>query len=283
MAPATSNDPLSVEIFRRWKAVIAWGVAGLVAGVALSFLITKAYRAEVVVMPASDRDMRTSLADSLGALSNFASLAGVNLSGAGAREEDMEYVKSNELLRRFVVRHNVKPVLFAKRYDAKTKSWIGDEPTLGAAVAKLKNGIVTILPDRRSGAIRVSVVMTDRMIAAQWANALIADANADLRESAQRNAEKSIEFLRNELQKTTIIGVEQAIHRLIETQINRIMVANVSADYAFKVVDPAVAADADRPVRPNRILMGLIGGFLAAGAYLAVILLKFAQRRLLTS
>ena len=53
-----------------------------------------------------------------------------------------------------------------------------------------------------------------------------------------------------------------AINRLIETQINRRMMANVTEQFAFRVVDRAVPADLSDRVRPRRTVMVLVGGSL---------------------
>lgn len=263
-----------------WKRIVLVGFLGGVAGIGASFLMHKMYRGEAVVVPAPNRDARGALGDTLGGLSGLASLAGVNLMGGNSsRDADLEYLKSRELLRKFIKRHSVLPVIYADRWDARAKKWTGEEPSEDAAVARLQERVVSILPDRRSGSIRVAVTLRDPKLASEWANALVDDANSDLRATAQENARKSIEFLNAELGKTPLVGVEQAIYRLIEGQINSIMVANITTDFAFRVVDPSVPSDPHRYVSPNRILMGMLGGILAGIGVLLFLYVRFNRRQ----
>ena len=278
-APAPSQS-FPVYVFRRWLLVLIVGFLGGVAGVAASFLLRKTYRSELVAVPAARSDARGALGESLGGLSSLASLAGINLNGGNSgRDADLEYLKSRELLRRFITRHDAMPVLYAARWDAANKKWRGEPPTLDAAVAMLQNRVVSILLDRRTGAIKVSVTLNDPEIAAKWANLIVADANSDLRTVAQDNARRSIDFLNAELSKTSLLGVEQAIYRLIEGQINSIMLANVSADYAFRVVDPAVPSDPHRYASPNRMLIGMMGSMFAGTLLLILLFARFIRRQ----
>ena len=79
----------------------------------------------------------------------------------------------------------------------------------------------------------------------------------------------SLRFLEAELKRTAFVGSQGAINRLIEAQMNERMVANVTHEYAFQIVDHALPPDADDPIRPNKLmylLLGLLLGGLLSGA-----------------
>ena len=87
-----------------------------------------------------------------------------------------------------------------------------------------------------------------------------------MRASAAADAAKNIEYLEDELKKTNVMEVRQAVYSVMESQMHEIMLANVQEEYAFKVIDPAVVPDPDDYVRPKRlsiIILGLLIGFLA--------------------
>jgi LPS O-antigen subunit length determinant protein (WzzB/FepE family) len=73
-------------------------------------------------------------------------------------------------------------------------------------------------------------------------------------------SEQSIAFLNNELGKTDVLELRQAIYRLIVAQLNNAMLASVQKDYAFRIVDAAVVPD--RRVRPRRTVMTVVGGLI---------------------
>ena len=95
-------------------------------------------------------------------------------------------------------------------------------------------------------------------------------------------AQRSIDYLRREIKKTELVGVQTVIYRLVETQINNIMLAEVRDEYAFRVIDPAVAALPDDYVRPKPLLMAIAAAFLGLGlgVFLATMALLIARNRL---
>ena len=67
-----------------------------------------------------------------------------------------------------------------------------------------------------------------------------------------------------ELAKGPAIGVQDGIYRLIQAEIQRIVLAKSAEDFSFRVLDPAVVPDEDAQVRPRPALYTLIGLFFGA-------------------
>jgi hypothetical protein len=72
-----------------------------------------------------------------------------------------------------------------------------------------------------------------------------------VRERAISEAESSLKYLYAESAKTNVQSLNDAIYRVVESQIKSIMLAKIRDDYAFKVIDPAVVPDASRHVWPR--------------------------------
>ena len=166
----------------------------------LAFALTPKYRAEVVFSPAdsSGELRRGSGRRQLGGL---AALAGINLGGSGKKSDEMlEYLRSRGNLRReFIQRHALMPVLFAKRGMRSAGS--------GATRCRRRsprqsrnsaNQVRQIAEDRRTGIVTVAIIWSDRVAAAQWANALIAEADDALRQRAIAELRRSIDYLKAE-------------------------------------------------------------------------------------
>ena len=84
-------------------------------------------------------------------------------------------------------------------------------------------------------------------------------------------ADASMGYLQNEIATMVDVNTREAISRLMEEQIKQEMLAHVTKQYSFKVVDSAIPADRDSPV-PIKILYIAAGLFLGAlfGAAIAV-------------
>jgi uncharacterized protein involved in exopolysaccharide biosynthesis len=268
-----SYDPvdLRVVIARLWNRRL-WIVASIVVGTAIAaavaFVSTPVYRVVAVLVPAgADRGgMGAGLNSALGQLGGLASLAGINVGGGDIEtEESLAVVRSRQFTEAFIESQNLTPVLFAKRWDEQQGTWRAGKkpPTRAEAFKYFDKKIRAVLTDKKTGLVRLQVEWRDREQAAAWANELIRRLNVEMRTRAIDKADASIGYLEKELNGTTTVASREAIGRLIESQIKQRMIANVQQEYAFRVVDKAMAPDADDFVRPQRLLMigiGLVGG-----------------------
>lgn len=252
----------------RHRLIVA-AAAILTAGATFSatFLMTPKYRAEVVVVPVSADVAGGGMASLVRGLGGLASLAGLGMNGGSNRDETLEYLRSRSFTTDFIRDNDLLPVLFHEHWDAAANRWTvpKDEiPTLGDAYELFSEKVRAITDDRKTGIVRISIRWSNPELAASWANALVARANARLRERAIREAQRSIEFLRREEQATTFVAVREAIAKLTEEQVKSIMLANVREEFALKTIDSATAPESDEIVWPRRALMsavGLIVGF----------------------
>jgi hypothetical protein len=244
--------------------------------------MTPKYRAEVVMVPVKADDSRAALASMVGQLGGLASLAGVSLGGGGNKDEYLQYLQSNAFTARFIEDEKLLPVLFADRWDANNNRWDVDDPadvpTLADGVRLFERSVRAVQEDRRTGVVTLAVVWKDRELAARWANLLVERVNRDLSERAIAESDASVRYLEGELAKTSVLELRDSIYRLIENQIKTVMLANVRQEYAFKVIDPAVAPDVDDVVRPKKLAMILIGGVFGGAIGLLLVLWRLRRQ-----
>jgi uncharacterized protein involved in exopolysaccharide biosynthesis len=226
------------------------------------------FRAEVLVTAAHQREMGglSSLASAYGGL---ASLAGLNLGNSGEEREYQAVLESRHLVEEFVKRADVWPLLLR---GAKQK------PTLWLAVQKFRKGVLTIIEDKIKGVTSLTMDWTDPHIAARWANEFVALANDLVRNRAIDDASRNINYLNKQIANTNVLEVQHVMYNLIEQETKKLMLANGQSEYAFKVVDPAVAPEARiSPKRTLMVLGGLIIGLLSGGL-LALVYDKLHRR-----
>lgn len=274
-----------------WHAIVQFKwlvalitIAGVAVGVAATLVITPKYQADVLASPAEE-SKGGGLASLTGSFGGVAELAGLSVgTGGGARESAIAYLKSRAFIEDFIKEKNLLPILYSDRWNADKRKWIIDDPkkvpSLWSAYRLFSLQILTVAVDKKSGLITLSVVWKDRDQAVDWANDLIRRANAKLRQKAISEAELSLGYLEKELQKTSVVEVQQAIFRVMESQIKTKMMANVQEQYAFNIIDPAALMDEGAYVKPNRLML-LVLGFVGGGllGVLAAIALKAARVR----
>ncbi len=245
----------------------------MIAAGVLAFTMRPMYRSEVVVSPANTSG--GGLGEFGSQIGGLASLAGINIGSGGKKsDEALEYLRSRAFTAGFIQRHALMPVLFASKWDAVRKQWRDpdDAPTIAEGVAKFSKKIRSITEDKRTGIVTLSIVWSDRVAAAEWANAMIAEADQALRDRAISEQNRSIEYLKSEAAQTSTVEIGNAISKVMETEMKNAMMARTRDAYAFKVLDPATASDLkdrDSPNRPLIIALGAGLGFLV-GIFVAI-------------
>jgi uncharacterized protein involved in exopolysaccharide biosynthesis len=262
-------------IFARLMAKRWWVIGSVVlstaAFMAAAFLMTPIYRAAVLLAPAALNQSGEGLAGALGQLGGLASIAGINLGGKGGpdTEEALAVLRSRQFTERFINDRKLMPKLFARKWDSATGTWKGTPPTPAKAYRYFNERVRSVVQDKRTGLITLQIDWRDRNEAAAWANELADRLNEEMRQRATANSEASLGYLEKEMQTTSTVPTREAIGRLIETQVKQRMLANVTREYAFRVVDRAMPPDEDDPVKPKKVVM-LVAG-IVVGLVLAVV------------
>ena len=268
----------AVLLGRIWIIVVSTVAVTAAFGFA-AFSMTPVYRATTVLVPADlDRNNMGALNSMLSQFGSLAALAGINVGSSGAAtEESLAVLRSREFTEGFITDNELIPELFYGRSSQNSE----DMPTPAEAFKFFDRGVRSIARDARTGLVALSIEWRDRNLAAHWANELVSRVNAEMRARAIANANASVGYLEKELTATALVDTRAAISRLIEAQINQRMIANVTQEYAFRVVDRALPPDEDDPIRPRKLLMMILGGMvgLLLGIVLALLLQHHTETR----
>lgn len=246
---------------RKFLIIVVTGLFAI-STVAYVLLAQQWFRADVVLVPAKKN---TGLPGQLGGLAGLASLAGVNIGDKDDSVEALAVLKSNEFAREFITAHNLLPVLFSKEWDSTRKAWKSsnreDWPDERDAVRMFQKSICQVSDDKRTGLVTVSIEWTDRSTAAEWANELVTRLNERMRQRVLAESDQNIKFLREELSKADIPSLQQSLSRLLESELQNMMVARGSKEFAFRVVDRATPPKwRSRPKRTLLVCVATLGG-----------------------
>ena len=293
LASAPYDDEIDLrELFRvlwagKWL-VGGFTFAATVIGVIIALMLPNIYRAEALLAPNQDEGAGalSALATQYGSL---ASLAGINL-GSGSSDNTalgLEILKSRKFVSAFIERHDILvPLMAAKGWDLETgelkidsaiynvsaNMWVREVrlpkntiPSLQEAYKEFSEEVLSIVQDRETGFVTVSVEHYSPVVAKQWVDWLVEDINSTIMQQDVEEAEQAIEYLKKQIQATSLAGMQSVFFRLIEEQTKTVMLAKVSDEYLLKTLDPAVAPE--KKAKPFRalivILSTMLGGIIA--------------------
>lgn len=285
----SADDTVDLRLLLNSFWAHRWWVAFsiIVSSAAFSLIalnLTPTYRASTVLVSTSGE--RNSLSGALGAalvqVGSLAGLAGIASGGGdGTTEEALAVLRSRQFTERFITELNLLPTLFPKEWDAAAGKWKvanHKRPTLAKAAKYFAEDIRMVTQDPKTRLVTVRIEWRDPQVAASWANELVKRLNAELRTRAITRSKASVAFLERELMSTSALGTKEAINRLIETQMRERMLANVTHEYAFRVVDIALPPDIDDPVRSSKLLLLLAGPVLGFVVGLVVARVRESMR-----
>lgn len=263
-SPQTQGNGFTLDFIfeatwqHRWTIVAVTAFFVLAASFA-AVVMKPIYRAEIVVLPVKEMGAQRGLGSIASQLGGLAALAGLGLADGGRKDEAIAILESRKFTEQFIRDRGLLPILYEDDWDAQSKRWKSsdpdDVPTLWKAEDRFARKIRRISEDKGTGVITLKIEWKDPRAAAQWANELVQRLNGEIRARDTAEAQRSLAYLNEQLKKTEVVELRETIHRLIETEINRVMLTSVRDEYVLRILDPATPPDVDDYVRPKRVLM----------------------------
>ena len=267
-------------------------ISGLAVWLALS--LPNVYRSETLLTPVSQEKRGLGgLSSSLGGL---ASLAGVNFGGGETNKTEiaLETLKSRQFFRDFNDKYSViLPLMAAKDWDAindkliyddevyneKNNTWLlpskngqGEPPTVQQAHREFLK-LLKVETDKQTGFVKVAIEFFSPNIAKQWVDWLVDDINETIKNQDVEQAQKSIDYLTEQINQTQLTDLQRGFFEMIQAQTKTIMLANASPEYLFKTLDPAVAPE--RKVGPKRAIICILGGLVGGILGVLIVLVRY--------
>lgn len=251
----------------RW-IILLLSAAFFLAGLSYVLWGPRWYEAKVVLVPSASAG--GGLPAGLGQFSGLASLAGISLPGDTESQVPMAVLNSREFARQFIEDNDLLTQLFSSRWDPTAKKWkesrFRETPDTHDAVDVFLTRVRGISEDKRTGIVSLTMTWKDPESAARWANGYVERLNEWLREDASVRARENIRFLQEEMVKSTIPAMQQPLGHVIESEMQKLLLAQGNREFAFRVVDPAVKPR--KPVTPALavLVLSLLAGGVIGGA-----------------
>ena len=304
--PALRADD-EVDIRELWNAVwlgkwtiVATTFVFALLSVFFALSLPNIYKSEALLAPAGENS-GGGLAGLAGQFGGLASLAGVNLGGGGREKTTLaiEVLKSRDFISRFIQKHDLLIPLMAAEgwdrdrgeliidpdiYDINSKVWVREvdsyrsvQPTMQEAYEKFVEKF-SVSQDKQTNFVLLSFEFFSPSLTKAWIDLLVQEINLEIKLRDVAEAETSILYLTEQLEKTSIADMQSVFYELIEEQSKTVMFAEVREEYVFKTIDPAVMPEEkDSPPRALICIAAtLLGGFV--GVLFVLGLYFFSQK-----
>ena len=285
--PAFYEEEIDLRDLFRPLWMGKWVIAGVTAASAIisvivALMLPNIYRAEALLAP-NRQEGSSSLSSLAAQYGDLANLAGINV-GQGSSDKTalgLEILQSRRFLSAFIERHEILVPLIAAKgwssasdeleidsemYDLTAGKWIREvRPPSNTIPSKQEayrafSKVLSVSQDSNSGFIIVAVEHYSPSIAKQWVDWLVDDINSTIMKHDVLEAEQAITYLNQQIASTSLADLQSVFFNLIEEQTKTILLANVSKEYLFRTIDPAVAPE--RRAKPKRQLIVILGTFL---------------------
>lgn len=290
------------EIDLRELFSLLWRAKNLMAKITAIFAVVSTiyalavpnqYQASTVLAPAQQET--AGLAGALGQLGGLASLAGVSIGEAESNESQMaiEIMRSRSFVEEFIKTNALEVEVFAADgwdsktnqlsidddlYNTETKTWIRNPLWVKSAVPsgwELYEEFLefySVVQDKKTGMITVSVEYYSPILAKEWAENLVVAINSHMQSRKLQQVDRNIQYLEEQIEKTAIAEMRGVFYTIIEEQIKSKMLAEASPEYVFETVSPAMIPE--EKSKPKRALICILGTFLGAMLSVSWVLIR---------
>tara|TARA_Y100000816_G_C26105910_1_gene587728 strand:- start:3835 stop:4677 length:843 start_codon:yes stop_codon:yes gene_type:complete len=246
------------------------------------------YKSEALLSPSKKEE---SLNSSLSRFQGLANLTGVNIpfENSSDTREHVKRLSSFSFFELILENHEILPdLLAAKSWDKQNNAVIYDEsvylndeniwildgrrssvpPTSQKAYEIFKKKFKAYI-DRDTNLIVVSFEHISPSFAKNLINTSVELFNEMIGEEEKIKAQRSVDFLNDQMLKTDLSEIKTALGNLLEIQIQTLMLVESTENHAFKIIDGAIAPEIK--TSPSRLTIVILGSL--AGIFLTLIVI----------
>ena len=269
-----------------------------VGSVIYALSVPNQYKATALLAPAQSDG--GGLSSALGQLGGLASLAGVSLGDGESSESQIaqEIMKSWSFVETFIYDNDLEVEVYAAEgwnegsdelyinqdaYDSESGDWLTEDsdgnitPPTSWELFKTFSDMLSVSEDKKSGLVSVSIEYYSPQVAEEWLDSYVSAINEHMQSRQVAKVSNNIDYLKAQIDKTSIAEMREVFYTIIEEQTKNKMVAEASPDYAFMTVSPSmVPEEKSKPKRAQICILGtLLGGMLSS----LLVLVSFFARR----
>ena len=125
------------------------------------------------------------------------------------------------------------------------------------------NEILTIFLDKKTNFITISITHVSPVFAKEFLSLIINELNRLERETDLLKINKKMIYLEEQLNKFEIKAIQDSIFNIMETQLEKKMLTDISEEYFIEILDsPFIPEEKSSPQRSLIVILGSILGFI---------------------
>lgn len=245
--------------------------------VVYSLSLENRYRSESILTIAGQQNP----VGSLSGLGGLASLTGINLPTSSDDKSviAVKIVESRAFLKYLLTLENVLPSIMAvESYNSQSKTiefdpriynkdndtWLDknkeNKPPSYLETYETYLEQVSIEKDIATSLIYISYEHISPVFAKDFLEIIIKETNELLRQQDLKESADAIDFLLAEIPKSSLVTMKDAINQLVLSKLETQMMAKISSEYVFKMVEPPFIPN--KKSGPSRALICIAGTFI---------------------
>jgi capsular polysaccharide biosynthesis protein len=244
-----------------------------------SFTLNDKFKSEAILMISDQSSSSTQIPSNY---SSIASMAGLSLPQSDSENKinlGLEVMLSREFLYSFIRDKNLMVSIMASKgwdpitdqiiideniYDPIKNIWVSSRfPQTGPSIHDAYEeflSYITLEKNKLTGFITLSITSPSPINSRDWVNLLIEDINVVTKNKDLSKTNKALDFLNEQVSKTTLKELRDVFYSIIESELRTKMLASVSSEYLFSIIDKPIVAE--RKISPNRVFISIIGAIL---------------------
>lgn len=250
------------------------------SSLAFAISLPNIYKSEALLAPTNQEE---SLSSRLGEFSAFSGFAGLNIGSSKDKksteaieriqsfhffsEQVLPYIKLEDLIAVKAWNPQDDEVVYKKNiFDKSSNIWVRDvsypQQKIPSAQEAYKAylDILTVNLDKNTSFVTIAIEHQSPKLAQEWVSIIVRQINQVMREIDSQLAKKYIAYLSEAEDIVKIKSVQNSISRLLESQMNILMMSNSNDSYIFTLIDSPLIAE--NKLRPSRLIICLIGTLL---------------------
>ena len=260
--------------------VLLLSSVGLFSSLVYTSTLEDIYTAEAIVTSNTQVNSMNDIASRLSGFGAFSAFGGSSINSQSGLARAI--MKSRDFYSTYFYQEILAEIIAIKSWDKESEKLIYDDNLYNPETKEWKVKKPTVqeshdyflqlytLESTDDGTMSLKVNHFSPVVAKSFLDMILENINKRVGQADIEQTKRAIDFLTDRRSKTTLVGMREVIAKMIEEQTKSLMLANISNEYVFTIVDPAVIPES--PSGPNRRLLyffGItIGFFLSIGTLL---------------